>query len=251
MNKSKGLYLNNDKLEYFNKINSDFTALYVEDNDVLRKQTMKMLKSILPNIIECTNGTEGINLYNKYKNSDELKDFDLIITDIQMPYKNGLEMISNIRDLDIKIPIIIFSAYDKSDYFLEAIKIGINGYILKPYSLEQIADVLIDCINKYNKENLIVLENGYIWSEFEGTLKNDKEVVKLSKNEIKLMDYLLSSNRSIKSSESIENYIFDDFISNNKRIRSLISRFNSKFEENIIESIYSEGYRLKLSSQKT
>jgi len=238
--------LNNNKLEYFKKINDDFTALYVEDNDVLRKQTMKMLKSILPNVIETCSGVEGLNEYNKHNNSEELRKFDLIITDIEMPHKNGLEMISNIREQDIKIPIIVFSAYDKSNYFLEAIKIGINGYILKPYSLEQIADVLIDSINKYHKQNLIYFENDYSWCEFNSVLKKDNEVVKLSKNEIKLMDYLSSLNRSIKSSESIENYIFDDFISNNKRVRGLISRFNTKLETNIIESIYSEGYRLRV-----
>ena len=238
--------MNNNKLEYFKKINDDFTALYVEDNDVLRKQTMKMLKSILPNVIETCSGVEGLNEYNKHNNSEELRKFDLIITDIEMPHKNGLEMISNIREQDIKIPIIVFSAYDKSNYFLEAIKIGINGYILKPYSLEQIADVLIDSINKYHKQNLIYFENDYSWCEFNSVLKKDNEVVKLSKNEIKLMDYLSSLNRSIKSSESIENYIFDDFISNNKRVRGLISRFNSKLETNIIESIYSEGYRLRV-----
>lgn len=236
----------NSKLAYFKNINEDFTVLYVEDNDKLRNQTMKMLRSILPNVLEAKNGKEGVEIYTRYKNSEELKDIDLIIADIQMPYKNGLEMIALIRKVDAKIPIVIFSAYDKSDYFLEAIKIGIDGYILKPYTLLDITEVLINAINKYYDQNIIKLENDFIWCPLTSILKKKDEVIKLSKNEIKLIEFLISLNQGIKSSESIENYIFDDFISNNKRVRGLISRFNSKLETNIIESIYGEGYRIKV-----
>lgn len=235
----------NNNLAYFKKINKDFTTLYVEDNSVLRKQTIKMLSTILPNVIEATNGQEGIELYKEYRNNEELKKLDLIITDIQMPNKNGLEMISKIRSIDKKIPIVIFSAYDKSDYFLEAIKIGIDGYILKPYSLLEISETLIESIDKHKERNIINLACDFNWCTISNILKHNDLIIKLSKNEIKLIQFLVSINCGIKSSESIENYIFDDFISNNKRVRGLISRFNNKLKVNIIESIYAEGYRLK------
>lgn len=235
-------------LEFFKNINKHFTTLYVEDNSILRQQTTKMLKTLLPNVITSSNGKEGINLYQKHKNSENLKDIDLIITDIEMPYKNGLEMISQIRQLDIKVPIVIFSAYDKSDYFLEAIKIGVDGYILKPYTLEYLANILSTSIKKCQKQNMIHFENSYSWCEFSKNLIQHDEIVKISKNEIKLISFLASLNKSIKSSESIENYIFDDFISNNKRVRGLISRFNAKLETNIIESVYAQGYKLKTIS---
>ena len=235
-----------NKLEYFKKLDENFTTLYVEDNDELRKQTMKMLKSILPNVIESVDGKEGVEIYKKYNSNIELRNIDLVITDIQMPRKNGLDMIENIRALDSNIPIVIFSAYDKSDYFLEAINIGIDGYILKPYTLEQIADVLTRAINKYQSQTIVKLADDLSWCTMNSTLKQKDAIIKLSKNEIKLIDFLLSLNRGIKSSQAIENYIFDDFISDNKRVRGLISRFNSKFETNIIESVYAQGYRIKV-----
>ena len=238
--------MENANLEYFQKLNTNFTTLYVEDNHELRKQTIKMLKSFLPNVIEAKSGKEGLALYTQHNNSDEYNNIDLVITDIQMSQKNGLEMISDIRKLDDKTPIVIFSAYDKSDYFLEAIKLGVGGYILKPYTLLQVANVLIDTINKYYKQNVVKLENNYTWYISEYILKQNDIVIKLSKNEIKLIKFLMSQNQGIKSSESIENYIFDDFISNNKRVRGLISRFNTKLNINMIESIYGEGYRIKV-----
>ena len=236
--------LNN--LNFFKTIDKYFTSLYIEDNEALKNQTIKMLGSILPNIISSSDSIEGLELYKKHKSDEELRDIDLIITDIEMPHKNGLEMIKNIRELDTKIPIVIFSAHDNPEYFQEAIKMGVNGYILKPYTLEQVVNILSDCIKKYKKENLIHLGNSYTWCECTKSLFQNERCIKLSKNETKLMLFLASLNKSIKSSESIENYIFDDFISNNKRVRGLISRFNSKLESNIIESVYAQGYRLKV-----
>ena len=236
--------INNDLL-YFKNIRKDFNTLYVEDNQRVRSQTSKMLNNLLPNITEASDGLDAIKIYEKHFNDKNLKEFDLIITDIQMPKKNGLEMIKIIRKINKSVLIIIFSAYSNSEYFLEAIKIGVDGYILKPYSIIQINDVLVNTLKKYESKNIINLTKNYQWCSQNKTLKKDKECVKLSKNEIKLFEFLLSLKGSIKASDEIENFVFDDFISNNKRVRNLISRLNNKLETNIIESIYAEGYRIK------
>ena len=232
-------------LLYFKNISKNFNTLYVEDNDKVRIQTSKMLNNLLPNIVEANNGAHAIEIYQEHLNNKDLKDFDLIITDIQMPEKNGLDMIKAIRKINKSVLIIIFSAYSNSDYFLEAIKIGVDGYILKPYSIIQINDVLINTLKKHEFKSIINLTMNYQWCNINKVLKKDKESIKLSKNEIKLLEFLLSSQESIKASDQIENFIFDDFISNNKRVRNLISRLNNKLETNIIESIYAEGYRIK------
>lgn len=235
----------NKNLIYFKNINKNFNLLYVEDNNKVRKETIKMLKNIIPNIIEAQNGKEAIEIYKRYNIDKNLKKIDLIITDIQMPQKDGLNMIKTIRENDQLIQIIIFSAYSNSEYFQEAIKEGVDGYILKPYTIEEISEVLVSVLKKQEKKTLINICSNYYWSTTNKTLKKNDTLIKLSNKEIKLITFLLSSNQSIKSSDEIENYLFDDFETNNKRVRSLISRLNNKLESNIIESIYAQGYRIK------
>jgi DNA-binding response OmpR family regulator len=235
----------NQHLKYLKSIHLDFSILYIEDNNKVRKETVKMLKNIMPNITEAENGQIAINLYIEHLTNKNLKEFDLIITDIQMPEQDGLSMIKTIRETNQNIQIIIFTAYSNSEYFLEAIKIGVDGYILKPYNIMEITEVLVNTLKKHEKKSIVPLAFSYIWCTINNTLKKNDLFIKLSQKEIKLVTFLLSAQQSIKASDEIENYIFDDFKSENKRVRSLISRLNNKLDSNIIESIYAEGYRIK------
>ena len=94
-------------LNFLKNIDNNFTILFVEDNDTLLMQIINTLQKIFPNIVTAKDGEEGIELYTKYKNSKELQDIDLIISDIEMPKKNGLLMLSEIKDVSPDIPIII------------------------------------------------------------------------------------------------------------------------------------------------
>lgn len=235
----------NENLLYLKNIDKNFHLLYVEDNIKVQNETVKMLENFIPNIKVAQNGIEGLELYEKHFNSENLNKFDLVITDINMPQKDGLNMIKTIKEINHDIFILIFSAYNYTNYFQEAIKIGIDGYILKPYTLEEISETISNVLKKREKRNIVKLISNYTWSNTNKILIKNSNIIKLSKNEIKLISFLLSSEKSIKASDDIENLIFDDFLSDNKRVRSLIYRLNNKLDTNIIESVYSLGYRIK------
>ena len=74
-----------------------------------------------------------MGILEKYKEHN----IDLILTDIHMPKKNGLEMVKNIRETNKEIPILILSAYNESRFFLDSIKYGVDGYIVKPMEMTQ------------------------------------------------------------------------------------------------------------------
>ncbi len=235
----------NKKLDFIKRIDNNFIALYVEDNEEVQQQTLKMLGKMLPNILCASNGEEGFDKYNNYHLKNQPKKIDLIITDIQMPKQDGLEMIQRIRKSNKEIPIIIFSAYDNTDYFMKAIRLGIDGYILKPYPIEQISEVLNDVITKhYDIKNIVMFEKDYMWDKNNKILQQKNQIIRLTKNESSLIQFLVSNNQSIKPLESIENYIFDDFIYNERRVRNIIARLNNKLDINIIESIYGQGFKI-------
>ncbi len=115
--------------------------LYVEDDPVARESIQMVLEEFFDNITVAVDGVDG---FEKFQNSE----IDLIITDINMPRMNGLEMIEKIREVDKDISILILSAYTESEYFVTGIKLGVDGYLLKPFDMEQFTSVLGNSISK-------------------------------------------------------------------------------------------------------
>ena len=232
-----------DKLENIIKCTKNLNILYIEDNISVQKQTTKMLESFFNKIYLANNGKEALELFEK----ENL--YNLVITDIEMPLLDGISFIEAIRKYNKKIPIIVLSAHDNKNYFLKTIKAGIDGYILKPYTLEQIVQTLEYIIDKYDMqkifENLIKLEFNFTWDRYKCQLYKDDFQIKLSKNETKLFELFIETNSMIKTYEEIEYCLFDDCDDNTKKIRNLIRRLKIKLNYDLFDTIYSYGYSLK------
>ncbi len=123
--------------------------LYVEDNLDAREQMLKMLKNFFTDIKVATNGKEGFELYEK-------ENFDIVLTDINMPILNGIELIQLILKKNSNQKIIVLSAYNDSDYLKECMSLGIRHYLYKPITFDTFINTMLD-IEKYfsiQKQNL-------------------------------------------------------------------------------------------------
>jgi len=126
-----------NNIEDIIKYSQKLKLLYVEDNKEARESTTILLEEFFGDIIVAVDGEDG---YNKFiENQDTI---DIIITDINMPKLNGLEMIKKIRESNQNISILVLSAYNESGYFMDSIKLGVEGYLLKPIDIDQFLDVL-------------------------------------------------------------------------------------------------------------
>lgn len=137
-----------------NKLNTELlqniTVLYIEDERSVREEVSYFCKKFIPNFHTGENGDEGIQLFSELKP-------DLIITNIQMPQKNGLEMI---RELDANVPVILTANYSDVDFFLEAIELKITKFNLKPIKLNQLLlDIQDSVSNSILKDELFEKDN--------------------------------------------------------------------------------------------
>jgi len=107
------------------------SVLFVEDNESIRNLYIKWLEKRVMQVHYASNGQEGMELFTKYQP-------DLLISDISMPIVNGLEMIKKIKQANPGLYVIIMSAYSFKEYFLEAISLGVNGYLIKPVEPEKL-----------------------------------------------------------------------------------------------------------------
>lgn len=116
-----------------------FNALYVEDEEQIKNIVSTVLGTMFKNFYVASNGQEGLDFFRN--NQDEI---NIIITDINMPLMNGLEMCQKIREHDINIPIIITTAHNDKDFLHKAIDVGVSSFVVKPMDIEK----LVEAINK-------------------------------------------------------------------------------------------------------
>ncbi len=77
---------------------------------------------------------------------------DMIITDINMPFIDGMEMARRIKDTNPDIKVIVLTGYNEFDYAVKGIEVGVEGFILKPIDKEEVETVLKKAIDKINTE---------------------------------------------------------------------------------------------------
>jgi len=249
-----------EALEFFKKIDKTYNVLFIEDNEETRLGTVTLLQNFLPNVISAKDGLEGIELYNNHMYSSDKKSFDLIISDIQMPKKDGLCMLSEIKILSPNIPVVIISAYDYSEYLLEAIEIGIDNYILKPYTNEKLINTLYTVLKKkqqflntkvlqtqnINKKQIFNLGHDYQYDMYNKVLIYKDTFIKISKNENLLFEVLIKGKGQSVSSMSIEYYIWDQPVAKHS-LRALVYRIRAKVNHEIIETVSTFGYKINYS----
>ena len=82
-------------------------------------------------IVEAANGSEGLDQWNENRP-------DIIVSDVDMPVMDGYKMVEKIREIDNMIPIVFASAMDQSSDVMRGYEVGVNNYIKKPYSPEEL-----------------------------------------------------------------------------------------------------------------
>ncbi|MFZ2727342.1 MAG: EAL domain-containing protein [Methylococcaceae bacterium] len=109
----------------------NFSVLYVEDEPDAREELAQFLKRRAKNLYLADNGKQGLTLFTEHQP-------DIVITDILMPVMNGLDMAKEIKLFKPDTPIIITTAFNEAEFFLRAIELGIDKYVLKPIKARQL-----------------------------------------------------------------------------------------------------------------
>lgn len=226
--------MKNDKAISLTK---NLSLLYVEDESDTRKIVKELLDSMFFRVEEAIDGEDALEKFQKER-------FDMIITDLKMPKKDGLSLIKDIREADSEIPIIIFSAHSDVDFFLEAISLDIDGYILKPVREKN----LIQTIYKSAK-------NIQMKRELEDARKREIEgkelIINYQKSKINnyksLLEELLLIKHFKKSKNSTEYNRSDALLSEEERellrkrrtdVKTTASEYVSEIDEDILKDIY-------------
>ena len=114
------------------RMEMDIKILVVDDFSMMRRITRKLLGELgYTNVAEADDGLTALPLL-------ETGDFDFLITDWDMPGMPGIELLRTIRSNPVlsSLPVLMMTSEARREYVLDAEAAGVNGYIVKPYTLE-------------------------------------------------------------------------------------------------------------------
>lgn len=111
-------------------------VLVADDSSTMRKIIIRSLLAVgAEGTTEAADGTEAVNLFKP-------GEFDLVLTDWNMPGKNGLEVVQEIRKIDANVPIMMVTTEAEKSRVLQAIEAGVTDYLVKPFTAETLREKL-------------------------------------------------------------------------------------------------------------
>lgn len=130
---------------------SKYSVLYVEDNETIAELVKDILKDIAKDVYLAKDGQDGLLKYKEHKP-------DIVLSDIVMPYLDGLDMAREIKKINPSQPIALVTAFENPEYLTKAIDVGVDKYIIKPISdvqlfLNTLEDLAI-ILQSHEKEQL-------------------------------------------------------------------------------------------------
>jgi two-component system invasion response regulator UvrY len=190
--------------------------LIADDHAVVREGLKQILKkaTVVSLLDEAANGCEAL---------DKIQEniYDLIILDISMPDKSGLDILQTMKDTNVNTHILVMSIHPQEQYAIRALKLGASGYLCKSSLYEEMA-IAIKTILAGGRYVSQTLANQIIFDKKEGITKAPHE--RLSEREFQIM-CMLAKGKSVKEIAT-ELFISDKTVSTH-RMR-LLEKMNMK-----------------------
>ncbi|MFA6789664.1 MAG: response regulator [Arcobacteraceae bacterium] len=116
----------------------ELKLLFVEDEEDLITIIEDTLRKLQSNFLTARNGEEALKVLENNTN------IDAVITDINMPLMNGIELIEQMNKRGLNIPVIVMSAHTKAEYIDKAKALGVKNYLLKPFDFIKFIDLIVE-----------------------------------------------------------------------------------------------------------
>jgi len=215
-------------------------VLLVEDEEDAREILSFYLDTIFDEVQVASNGQEGFDKF--LEDAKQNRYFDVIVTDIKMPQKDGLTMLEEIASIHEEQKFIIVSAFKDEEYLFRSINLNVISYFVKPLVVENIMQILKkvkkSIIEEHSSkiiisdEKPVKINQTYTYDKSKKLLYDGKEIVNLSKKETLLVDALIIKKGEINTNETLKKAVWNDTSTSDATLRTVIKRVKDKIEKN-------------------
>ena len=222
------------------EILKSLNILYLEDEENIRINITNTLQLICNNVFDCANSNDAIIIFEENK-------IDIIISDISMPNTNGIEFTKIIRNKNKNVPIILLTAHTDTDYLLEATKLKLVDYLIKPLNFNKLKEALNNAVNEIllNNPTIIKFPNNIEYDMKKKLLFINKIEQNITSKEIALLELLYENKNKNISQDFIKTNIWEDpFLATDSALKAVLNKLRNKIGKNSIKNISGVGYRL-------
>ena len=208
------------------------------EDDELIAQEIKLYFEIKNHSVESyLNGEDLLENANIYSN-------DVFLLDINMPIKNGIETLKEIREMGVQTPAIFLTSMSDITTIKMGYEVGCNDYIRKPFHFEEL-ELRIDKLVLELTSKKIQLGPNQFYDTNKMELCDNDKIIDFSENEKNLIYYLIKNLNHVVYSNTLMDYVWDDKIVNSNTLRTQIKKIRSKLSYDFIHNIHGTGYKIE------
>jgi len=209
-------------------------VLYVEDDKTVHENIKGILSEFFNKVYAAESGEEAWLKFKKER-------IDIAIVDIELPGFNGLELIKKIRQENSDMPIVVVSAYTKTDYLLESVELKLDKYIVKPLTSRKLYELLMKLESEMGETTQIHLPMDVTIDTLKSTISFGDQKHSLTYRELKMMQ-LLADKGAVTYEDLYQ--LWKETPTDNA-IRSFVKQLRKKLPDGLLKVRSKIGYVLE------
>ncbi len=218
--------------------------LVVEDEKKVASFIKKGLEEEYYSVDVAFDGKKGLELAL-------IEEYDLIILDLMLPFKDGLSILKELRKEKILTPVLILTARDTIQDKVTGLDSGADDYLAKPFSFEELLARIRALLRRNSIEKNNILKSGDLKldTQTHKAYRNDVEI-HLTAKEYAILEYLMRNKNRVISRTKLSEHIYEfNFDTETNVIDVYINKLRNKidkgFEKQLIQTIRGVGYIIK------
>lgn len=219
-------------------------VLVAEDERDLNRIICKKLKVEGYSVDTCYDGKEALEFI-------EVTPYDIILMDIMMPFKDGYEVLEEVRKKGIKTPVLFLTAKDAIEDRVKGLDLGADDYIVKPFHFDELmARIRVMIRRSHGSVSNKLQVADLILDSSTHTVERNGKNIELSAKEFAILEYMMQNKGIVlsrtKLEEHIWNYDYQGFSNMiDVYIRYIRIKVDKDFEPKLIHTVRGVGYVLK------
>ncbi|SFV50482.1 Putative two-component response regulator [hydrothermal vent metagenome] len=227
------------------KTKLQYSILFIEDDNAVRNNYVNYLKRFYEFVYEASNAEDGYEIYKSKKPQ-------IMVIDINLPGKNGIEFLRSVREIDHSVRAIILTAMSDVDTLMNASELKLTKYLIKPISRDELRSALDiavkEIINFTTYANrMVCIKDDLCWDQEREKLISQGHEIFLSRKERELLKLLFSNiNNVVKSEDIIYSLWYEYNEAKIASLKTLVKTLRKKLPQNFIKNVFGIGYKVEI-----
>ncbi|MEI6415013.1 MAG: response regulator transcription factor [Pseudomonadota bacterium] len=226
-----------DKIHYRLR---ECSLLFADDDPLFREETEQLLRYLFREVYVARDGGEALALYRQVRP-------DILLIDILMPVLNGIDVVKQIRVEDAHTPIVMLTGHSSEAVLLEAARLYLEDYLLKPFDSKRLIEAFGRCIRRIEQllPARVRLISGTEYELETHEVWRDGRKLRLGAKESRLLHLLVRAHPRVVAKSTIEADIWDHDMTESA-YRNLVNKLRRKLGQESIQTLPGVGIKVIL-----